>query len=128
MKTYPIYRPDGSLFAFEITSAWLIFRPLYKILLSVDGVSDIHRNWFNDNRISFNFHSVQFVVNEPWGDNSRYWVGPESVDDSMLDVTPLHNAFQCHHSVIVKVWLWLANVKSANLTFKRDSPRSGRAP
>ena len=109
MKTYPITRPDGSLRAFEITSAWVSFRPLYRILSSVQGVSDVKRNWFKNNRIIFKYRGEPFVVNEPWGDNSRYWVGPEDPDASELDITPLHQAFRNYCGVIAKVWSWATN-------------------
>ena len=93
MKTYPLRRDDGSLRAFEISSTWLSFRPLYRALRSVEGVRDIHRNYFSDDRITFTFNGEPFVVNEPWGDNSRYWVGPKNAASSTADVTSIHDAF-----------------------------------
>lgn len=107
MNTHPIKRPDGSLHSFEITSAWVTFRPLYHILRSTPGVTDVKRKWFNDNRVAFNFHGKPFVVNEPWGDNSRYWVGLENRGICELDITPLLHAFQNYHSPIDKVWSWV---------------------
>ena len=94
MKTYPILKEDGRLRAFEITSAWLTFRPIYKVLRGVEGVTDIKRNWFNEDRITFSYHSELFVINEPWSDNSRYWVGPKDPNTSKVDLAPLHKAFQ----------------------------------
>lgn len=94
MKTHPIKRMDGSLLAFEITSAWVRFGPLFKILKSVEGVTDIKRQWCNDDRISFKYHGEKAIVNEPWGDNSRYWVGFEDPDQSKkIDLSPLRDAF-----------------------------------
>jgi hypothetical protein len=94
MKTYPILKKDGSLHAFEITSAWLTFRPIYKVLRSVQGVNDIKRNWFDEDRILFNSLGVPFVVNEPWSDNSRYWIGPRDPETSTADISTLHQAFK----------------------------------
>ena len=106
MKTYPILRPDGSLRGFEITSSWLTFRPLYKLLRSVSGVTDVRRNWFKDDRVLFKFHGKAAVVNEPWGDNSRYWVGLEDPDASPeIDVVPIHEAFRRYSGFLV-VTLW----------------------
>jgi hypothetical protein len=93
MKTFPILREDGSLRAFEVSSAWVTFRPLYRILRSVPGVANIKRNWFNDDRIAFTFEGVACVIHEPWGDNSRFWIGPVS-QDSRIDIEPLHDAFK----------------------------------
>lgn len=85
---------------FEVSSAWVTFRPLYKILNSVDGITDVRRQFFSDDRITFNFHSEPFIVYEPFGDNSRYWIGPVDPDASQLDMTPIHKAFQQYRSPI----------------------------
>jgi hypothetical protein len=112
MKTYPLRRQDGSLLAFEITSAWVTFRPLYGILRSVQGVTDVKRNWFKDDRVTFKFHGEPFVINEPWGDNSRYWLGPENAEASTRDITSLHDAFQRYEGLISQTWKWVFNAKS----------------
>ena len=93
MKTHPILRADGSLCAFEISSAWIIFRPLYGILRSVPGVESVKRIWFKGDRISFTFDGVPYVVSELYGDNSRFWVGPV-LPESPVNIEPLHDAFK----------------------------------
>lgn len=95
MRTYPLLKDDGSLHAFEITSAWIRFAPLFKVLNSVQAVSEVKRQRFNDDRVTFKFHGFDCVVYEPWGDNSRYWVGfanPEAHND--IDISPIHEAFK----------------------------------
>jgi len=58
-------------------------------------VTDARRQWFNDDRIVFKFYGREVVVHEPFGDNSRYWVGPQDPDASSdNDITPLHEAFR----------------------------------
>jgi hypothetical protein len=47
-----------------------------KRFVRFEGVTDVKRTWFNEDRIKFLFHGEPFVVNEPFGDNSRYWIGP----------------------------------------------------
>jgi hypothetical protein len=95
MKTYPIYGENGQLKGFEITSAWIRFGPLLRILRSVDGVTDVSRQWFNDDRASFKFYGRDAVINEPWGDNSCYWVGLKNPDeDKEIDISPIHEAFK----------------------------------
>lgn len=106
MRTYPHLRPDGSLRGFEVTSAWTVFGPLLKLLRSVEGVTEVQRNWFDEDRITFKFHGKPAVVNEPYGDNSRYWIGlqdPEASPD--IDITPLHQAFEKYRGFLV-VTLW----------------------
>ena len=104
MKTFPILRENGSLLAFEVTSCWVTFAALYSILRSVNGVTNIKRNWFCDDRISFEFNGEPFVVNEPWGDNSRYWVGSLHTD-AATDISPLHQAFLNHRNIFFRTWL-----------------------
>jgi hypothetical protein len=108
MKTYPIYRPDGSLNGFEVTSSWLTFRPLFTLLRSVAGVRDVRRNWFNDDRITFTFQGKAAVVHEPWGDNSRYWIGLQDPDAAPeVDLEPLHQAFKRYRGfLVVTLWPW----------------------
>jgi hypothetical protein len=106
MRTYPIVRPDGSLRGFEITSTWLTLWPLLKLLRSVPGVTDVRRTWFNDDRVMFKFHKANAVINEPWGDNSRYWVGLEDPDASPeIDISPIHEAFKRYRGLLVAT-LW----------------------
>ena len=102
MRTYPILRDDGTVLAFEITSAWVTFIPLFRILRSVPGVTDVKRQYFRDDRVAFKLHGVPFVVNEPWGDSSRYWVGPEDPTESPPDIRPLHQAFFQYRGPLVR--------------------------
>ena len=94
MKTHPILRPDGSLRGFEVTSAWITFRPLFKILRSVDGITNVRRNSTSDDRILFEFRGHPGVVNEPWGDNSCYWVGLDPDMGAEVDIAPILEAFE----------------------------------
>ena len=64
-----------------------------RLLESVEGVTNVRRNWFNDDRFSFCFLGRACVVNEPWGDNSRYWIGPANLEPP-LDIRPVHEAFR----------------------------------
>jgi hypothetical protein len=104
MRTYPLFREDGSLFAFEITSTWISFHRLFRTLRSVAGVTNLRRNYFNEDRASFMYCGERWIVNEQFGDNSRYWVGPERGVHSSLDATAVHEAFQRLESFLT--WLW----------------------
>lgn len=111
MRTYPIWRANGSLRGFEITSTWLTFWPLLKLLRSVPGVTEVRRNWFKDDRVTFQFQGKAAVVNEPWGDSSRYWVGLKEPDASPeTDIAPIHEAFKNYRSFLVAT-LWPASPK-----------------
>jgi hypothetical protein len=60
----------------------------------VPGITNLKRNYFNEDRALFMYGGERWVVNEPFGDNSRYWIGPERGRDSALDARPVHEAFQ----------------------------------
>ena len=94
MKTYPFMTETGLVKAFEISNAfpWSL-GAMRKILQSVDGVTGYRRNWFNDDRFSFVFRGRPCVVNEPYGDNTRYWIGPIEMEPP-LDMAPVHEAFR----------------------------------
>jgi hypothetical protein len=104
MNTYPILRPDGSMLAFEMTSSWVTFGPLFRILRSVQGVTHVRRNYFHDDRLSFLYFGEACVVNEPWGDNSRYWVGPREAETSSLDFAPINRAFEARENAFARLW------------------------
>ncbi|PVZ70359.1 hypothetical protein [Pelagibaculum spongiae] len=97
MKVHSLHDENGKLRAFEVTSTWVRMDPLLKILISVSGVSDVKRSWFNDDRVSFKYHGYDCVVNEPWGDNSRYWVGVISPTEyKLVDFESVAVAFKSY--------------------------------
>lgn len=83
MKTYPISDKERSQypFAFEIDNAYVSIRTISSILSAVDGVSSVRRRRSfsspSDIHIRFQFKGKEHVVWEPYGDNSRYWIGPD---------------------------------------------------
>jgi hypothetical protein len=110
MRTYPILRSDGTIRGFEISNFCLSYRSLLKILSPVDGVSDVQRQRRSDDRVIFSYHGEKCVVNEPFGDNSRYWIGPMDPVASRLDINPLHRAFQQYRSPISRIFFRITNI------------------
>jgi hypothetical protein len=104
MTTYPIFREDGTLHAFEVTSGWLTFRPLYAILRSVPGVTNVRRQLSNDDRITFSYDAAQFVVHQPYGDSSRYWIGPLDPANYRGNLEQIHEAFLLYRQPILRLW------------------------
>jgi hypothetical protein len=97
VKTYPIRRENGALHAFEIATPTLptsTSGTLCDLLGTIEGVANVDRNGRGDFRATFTYHGAPFVILEPFGDSSRYWVGPEYPDASTVDVRPLHAAFE----------------------------------
>lgn len=116
MKTDPVLRADGSVSSFRIPGSWFSFRPLYKILRSVAGVSDVRRNWFHRGELfNFTFHGEPFVVSQEWGQSdSSYSVGPKDAKTSKLDLTPVHEAFRSHPGGLI--WRWMSDVRPGGAT------------
>ncbi|HEV2109876.1 MAG TPA: hypothetical protein VGT99_00870 [Gammaproteobacteria bacterium] len=101
MNTYPIKddRP-GHCWAFEIDHVYITARPTARVLAQVQGVSDIEIPKLfrgkDDIRIKFKYRGRDCVVWEPWGDSSRYWIGPENAMDKSLDLKDVQSAFEKH--------------------------------
>jgi hypothetical protein len=110
LKTYPLRRDDGSVHAFEIGNAFISMGAIRRMLSSVDGVTSIKRQFRSDDRLTFSFNGVPWVVHEPWGDNSRYWVGPTEAKDHGFDVAPIHDVFARYRSPLIRLWIRLRNV------------------
>jgi hypothetical protein len=102
MKTYPIKNSNGFIFAFEIENTFISLHRIAKLLRSSSNVSNVRvRTFFSfsDIVIRFLYKKHEFVVWEPYGDNSRYWIGPE--DDNYKDYTldQLQTIFQNYNPI-----------------------------
>jgi hypothetical protein len=98
MQTYEIPRNDGKYQAFQIRNAYVSCRKVAAILGRVRDVTDIRlRKPFSDSGevlVRFIFKGRECVVWEPFGDNSRYWIGPQDGAESDLDLSDLKAAFE----------------------------------
>ena len=88
MKTYPITRDDGvTPFAFEIDHVYLSRRTIARLLDKIEGVTEVHLGGrfgsSNDVRIEFKCKDQDYIVMEPFGDSSRYWVGPKDGKEAL---------------------------------------------
>ena len=83
MRTYDVHSQTGELLAFEVSSL-LGVSGAARILEGLRGVRILERQRLfrglrdEEIRIRFEFEGERFTVEEPFGDNSRFWVGPES--------------------------------------------------
>ena len=102
MKTGPILRADGSVFAFEIPPSFFTQWPLTRLLRSIEGVGEVEAPWYSlDVRLAFTFQGEPCVVKN---DSDRYWIGPANVHTSKLDLTPVHRAFQAQRHSALRRW------------------------
>src|SRR5690606_34040312 len=96
MKTYPIIKKKNVVFAFEIKNFWISKSKIANVLRSIEGVSDVSARKLFERRsheIEFLYFGRRCVVTEPFGDSSRYWIGPYD-EESELDMTPIEGQFR----------------------------------
>jgi hypothetical protein len=75
MRTYPLLDAQGRLVAFEVSS--LLGRRLARrVAASISGARIVSTNLGEDRFCEFEIGSSRFAIEEPFGDNSRFWVGP----------------------------------------------------
>lgn len=75
MRTYRLIDDQGRLVAFEVSS--LLGRRLAcRVAASVSGAHIVSTNLREDRFCEFDIGSSRLAIEEPFGDNSRYWVGP----------------------------------------------------
>lgn len=69
-----------------------------QLLKQVEGVTDVqlggHFGSSNDIRIEFKYLDRDYVVWEPFGDNSRYWIGPKDQEKDVTNISELENIFE----------------------------------
>lgn len=83
MKTFPLaLESDGRLRAFEIENAYIGPPTIARVLRKTEGVTDVEQRRFfsteSEVHVKFKYQGYACIVWEPYGDNSRYWIGPES--------------------------------------------------
>jgi hypothetical protein len=83
MKTFPAAsEPDGRLRAFEVENAYIGPSAVAQVLRGTEGVTDVEqRRLFSRDsevHVKFKCQGHPCIVWEPYGDNSRFWIGPES--------------------------------------------------
>jgi hypothetical protein len=114
MKTYPILSKDGSrTFAFEVDNIYIAPAAAAHLLAEIDGVTDVElRKMFSkssDVHVEFNYLGQPYIVCEPYGDNSRYWVGRKEEVSDVRDITALEAAFKRYrplpHRALLASWI-----------------------
>ena len=98
MRIFPANGKDGRAIGFEIENVYVSRKAISQLLKQVDGVSDVklggHFGSSNDIRIEFQYLGCNYMVWEPFGDNSRYWIGPKNPEESVADAKGLEDIFR----------------------------------
>ena len=81
MKVFDVTDESGRVFAFEVNNTLLGRRGLCRVVRSIPGASltktPVIFSWLREEVFcKFVINNVEFEALEPFGDNSRYWIGP----------------------------------------------------
>jgi len=89
MKTHGIKDASGKEFAFEVDNFHLSRKALCRLVAGIPGCTVTRKpsrfRWSHEDEdefCAFELEGIRFVAWEPWGDNSRYWVGPKAEEGS----------------------------------------------
>jgi len=81
MKIYKSNNRIGQLVSFEVSNTWLGRRGFVRVLKKIPNMTilrtpKVFLSWFReDDFCEFEINGKKFTVEEPFGDNDRYWVG-----------------------------------------------------
>ena len=99
MKTYPISNENGVQVAFEIENVYINCKSIAKLLHELSDIKSIKMQKLFTNteyRIEFVYKGIDCVVWEPFGDNSRYWIGPRSPEKDKVDIQKIQTLFDSY--------------------------------
>jgi hypothetical protein len=82
MVIHDLRDEDGRVFAFEIDNLLIGRRGVCKVVESIPNARVVERpRLFARSQVCvfcvFEINGITFVAEEPFGDNSRYWIGAE---------------------------------------------------
>lgn len=79
MKTYDLKDAKGRVFAFEVPNTLLTRKRVCKIVQSLPGARLLsgRKELAEEEFCTFEVQGQRFKALEPFGDSSRYWIGPE---------------------------------------------------
>ncbi len=98
MRVYDCNDSDGGLIAFEVDNATLTRNRACRIAASIAGVEIVRRSRLfrdSDDFCEFLIDGETFIIEEPFGDNSRYWIGPKDSTQHKSLLT-IREAFERH--------------------------------
>jgi hypothetical protein len=130
MKTYPVISDHGKETPiFQVDNALISVRTVMRLLMEVDGVNDAHqRKVFEragDIHARFTYLGRPFIVWEPYGDNSRYWIGPADMVEGEPAVVDPPNIEQLKRPFEdYRPWLHRSFFGDLLRVFRRERPTS----
>jgi hypothetical protein len=104
MRTWPLYAKTGELCAFEVPNTLVGRRVIAKFLKRIPGVEVTKLpklfSWRDDDFVHFQYGGERYIVEEPWGDNSRYLVSTET-ESGFVHMAEIQSWFRAYRSCAV---------------------------
>jgi len=100
MKIYPIENKEGKLHAFEFEDLNVGRARILNIVTDIPGAVLTRKpkrlfSWYREEVFcEFEINDIAFQINEPYGDNSRYWVGKKEEGGWCKELELVKQAFQ----------------------------------
>lgn len=99
MKTYPVLTKEKARSsAFEIENAYIAVSTIAQLLQQIAGVTEVQPrkalSGSSDVHVEFKYLGRPYIVWEPYGDSSRYWIGPKEGVEAGGDSTAIEQAFE----------------------------------
>lgn len=104
MRTYPL-QVSGATYAFEVSNIGLGPRSIARLVRSKGAQVTYRSRLFgpSDLRLRFRYKGREFQVVEPFGDSSRYWIGPvEEGPTATPEVAELNEAFSQYRPGVIE--------------------------
>src|SRR4051812_1012576 len=77
MAFHDLKDKEGRVFAFEVDNLFLSRKEVQRVIESIKGVRLLSHTR-DDIFLTFEVEGLRFEAWEPFGGNTRYWIGPEA--------------------------------------------------
>ena len=99
METYSVLSKDKARSsAFEVENAYIAVSTIVHLIQQVEGVAEVQPrrklSGSSDVHVEFKYLGQPYIVWEPFGDSSRYWIGPKDGVEAGGDSTAIEQAFK----------------------------------
>ena len=107
METYKLKTDDGLQFGFAIENFYISSYKIAKVLSEVNGINGVKKRKLferrpdNEYRLEFEYLGESFLIVEPFGDNSQYWIIPKDRDRLSKKIGDIEEVFRHYRPPIL---------------------------
>jgi len=99
VRVYELRNETGDLFAFEVDVSWGGRRRVCAVVRRIPEAklrqAPRFLSWFREETFCrFELDGTEFEICEPFGDNSRYWVGPADATRGHSQIVAILDVFR----------------------------------